>query len=74
VFELSELYREALVLINQINECLKAVQFANVDDTLICAKADLRYWCWQYRLSEATVLSGLMIIEKARDALEGIPE
>lgn len=70
MFELPELYRQVRELTMLLHEEIKArFDYADVDNALVCAKMDLRYWQTLYRTGRATTIGGIFVIEAARDAL-----
>lgn len=73
MFELPVLYQQALKVLGRLHKAVKSqmLDYASVDDPLILARSDLRYWCSEYRMGQATALSGFLLIEKALDALDG---
>ena len=71
MFELNELYVEARELTQELHQRLKDVQFADVDDTLVVARRDLRYWCSQYRQQQARWADGFEACQRPLDALRG---
>lgn len=70
MFELPELYRQVRELTMLLHEEIKArFDYADVDNALVLAKSDCRYWQTMYRTGQATSISGILVIEAAREAL-----